>query len=104
MSAYYLIRIEDNRSRVVSEMRDGVGLVDDVLVPKSKTRQGQLQYVDDFGTTTFNVLQVDEILKELAEAASLEMSTEQRQALGQLVDLARRVQDEPHRTLTFYGD
>jgi hypothetical protein len=104
VSAHYRIRLEDNRGKVVLTLEDAAGVVDDVLVPLSKKRNGQLQFVDRYGTTVFNGAQAEALLSEIEEARALSQSASQGQLLSSLKDLARRCSDEPHLFLKFYGD
>ena len=104
MSAHYLIRLEDNQGVVIETIQDALGMVDDVLVPMSKRRKGQLQYIDPYGTTSFNGLQAEALLSELEKASSLVKSKEAGDLLKSLERIARQCSEEEHLFLKFYGD
>jgi hypothetical protein len=63
-----------------------------------------LQYVDPYGNTVFNGLQMPEVQKELELLIDKASSDEQRSALGQIRDLAVNCQKKPHMFLRFSGD
>ena len=104
MSAYYLIRLEDNRGVILETIQDASGVVDDFLKPFSKKRGGLLQYVDPYGTTIFNGIQAEALLPELEEARSSANSADARDLLNSLERIARQCADEPHLFLKFLGD
>lgn len=104
MSAHYLIRLEDNLGAVLDTLQDDLGLVDNVLVPMSKQLGGQLQYIDPYGTTTFNRLQTETLMGELREGHCRVKNRESEERLKALERLASRCVSEPHLFLKFYGD
>ena len=63
-----------------------------------------LQYIDPYGNTVFNGLQMPEVQKELELLIGKALSDEQRDTLGQIRDLAVSCQKEPHMFLRFRGD
>jgi hypothetical protein len=61
-----------------------------------------LKYLDEFGDTCFNALQVRAILPELATLQAT--AGEDAAAFDELTELARRVLEQPHRFLIFVGE
>ena len=104
MSAHYLIRLEDNQGSVIETVQDYLGIIDNILVSESRRRNGQLQYIDPYGTTSFNGLQAEALLCELKEAISLVKSKEAVNLLKSLERITRQCSEEPHLFLKFYGD
>jgi len=59
-----------------------------------------LCYLDPYGDTTFNCLQTEDLLRDLARLLALEPHP-----LGdELLALVKRSQEEAHRYVCFYGD
>jgi hypothetical protein len=63
-----------------------------------------LQYVDPYGNTVFNGLQMPEVQKELELLIGKASSDEQRATLGRVRDLAVNCQKKPHMFLRFRED
>jgi hypothetical protein len=62
-----------------------------------------LRHVDVEGVTTFNRLQLEAVIPELA-ALEKTAAADLRPALGRVMRLARRAAAEPHLYLKFLGD
>ena len=61
-----------------------------------------LKYLDAYGATIFNRLQMDDLIddvRQLAEQAKVDASS-----ITQLLELARRCQSDRHAYLHFYGE
>ena len=75
------------------------------LLPMGDEHFALLRYVDPYGDTVFNRLQMEQILKELEQLKkSRGRSAEEMEYIRQLEDMARQCQSEPHLYLKFYGD
>lgn len=104
MSSHYIIRLEDNQNTVVEEIQDKVGLIDNVLVPWARLNKGQFQYVDPYGTTSFNGLQAESLLTELEGASRHVTDLMEAEVLRSLQRLARQCSEGSHLLLKLYGD
>jgi hypothetical protein len=63
-----------------------------------------LQFIDPYGDTTFNQLQIPKLIEEL-EALSLNCQTdEQRRKLEAVIEFVRKAKGETHTYIKFYGD
>ena len=61
-----------------------------------------LKYIDFYGDTTFNTLQLQDLI---ADFEQLKPKVEdQTGIIQQIIDLARRSQNEGHTYIKFYGD
>jgi hypothetical protein len=66
---------------------------------------GQLRYIDEYGDTYFNSLQVRDAIGELEALRDRpDIGTSAKEALSELIRLASLVLAEPHRFLYFEGD
>ena len=64
-----------------------------------------LPYVDAYGDTVFNVLQMEDVIKDFDRLQKLELSAAERELLLEIRRLAERVRDEnAHLYLKFVGD
>jgi hypothetical protein len=63
-----------------------------------------LRYVDPYGLTIFNRLQMDSFLPEWARLYDRTKTVEEREHLKRIESLARRCRDEVHLYLKFVGD
>ena len=63
-----------------------------------------LQYIDPYGNTVFNGLQMPEVRKELDLLIDKAPSDEQRATLRRIHELAVSCQKQPHMFLRFRGD
>jgi hypothetical protein len=63
-----------------------------------------LQYIDPYGSTVFNGLQMPEVQKELDLLIGKASSDEQRNILHRIRELAVNCQKQPHMFLRFRGD
>lgn len=63
-----------------------------------------LRYIDPYGDTVFNALQVPDLLDDLQKLGSSLSSGEDREVLGRIVSLCKQSLEEPHRYVKFVGD
>ena len=63
-----------------------------------------LQYIDPYGNTVFNGLQMPEVQKELKRLIGMASSDDQRNILQRICELAAKCQERPHMFLRFRGD
>ena len=59
-----------------------------------------LKYLDPYGDTIFNQLQMDDLIQDIQYL----VKTEQNSLLNEVLLLAERCKSEPHTYLSFYGD
>jgi hypothetical protein len=63
-----------------------------------------LRFIDWYGDTIFNTMQVQHILIELNSLEQQSLSDEERKLLADLRIMAQVCLSEPHLFLRFYGD
>ena len=61
-----------------------------------------LKYIDFYGDTTFNTLQLDDLIGDFERLKP--MNPSQSEIIQQIIDLAKKCQDEVHTYIKFYGD
>lgn len=63
-----------------------------------------LQFIDEYGDTTFNQLQVPILIRELESLIPKSKDAESRKLLESLIDFIRKAEDQIHTYIKFYGD
>ena len=98
-----LVELQDEFGTPIEELDDPQYLLGKML-PLGDRSFRFLSYVDLWGDTVFNQLQMGPVLAELAQIMPRADTAEQRELLQQLQELARRCQDGTHLYLKFEGD
>ena len=75
-----------------------------VPVPTGDTSYNLLCYIDPYGDTVFNRLQMDVFLLEWERLRAMARTPEQLEAWSGVRDLARKCNDDVHLYLRFIGD
>lgn len=77
----------------------------DSLLPSAEDSRSQcLRFVDPYGDTVFNRLQMDQFLREWEELETRAASSDGKELLRSVRELAERCREGPHLYLRFYGD
>lgn len=95
-------RVIDARFNVLEEMELPAELVSRLLDEAGPS--GLVRYIDEYGDTYFNSLQVHDFLAEIEAMYPLVASPVIANSLSDLSRLARLVIERPHRFLVFEGD
>jgi hypothetical protein len=97
-------RVESEDGEVEAELLDPANLTAKLTAPFTGSGSPCLRFIDPYGDTTFNQLQLPVLIAELERA--IEMATDPRvKSHGQgLLELARRASSEVHTSLKFCGD
>ena len=97
--------VTDFRGRKVSEgVLDPSNALRRLLPPSSDTTFHCLRFIDRYGDTVFNRLQVPVLLTELDSVRATAESGREVEILDSLRSLAERALLRPGLYLTFYGD
>ncbi len=79
------------------------GLLDRVL-PIEDPRFPMMRYIDPYGNTIFNGVQMYPLLEELDRLIEETSSPDGKRLLAQIRELAIQCRDHPHQFLRFIGD
>ncbi len=74
------------------------------LWPIRESSYPLLQYVDEYGYTFFNHLQMPQVIAELEKLIGQATSEEQIEVLRRVCDVAKQCQKKAHTFLRFVGD
>jgi len=81
-----------------------LALPTEVLPPPEDERVGLLRFVDLYGDTVFNRLQMPQILQDLRLLETIVQRREQQDLLRQIEEFASVCQKGPHLYLKWIGD
>jgi hypothetical protein len=93
----WTVRLQDERGKPVIPV-DAV--IEFAVLPENE-RSALLRYIDPYGDTYFNRIQMDDFLADWAKVTPPNNEREQWQLVQ---DMATRCQAEPHLYLRFIGD
>lgn len=98
------VALVDETGRTEQCVNGNTHALDSALAAVTPENSKCLAYIDPFGDTVFNQLQMGPFLDEWA-ALERTLVGDEAQAVGRQVrDLAMRCQVEPHTYLRFFGD
>jgi hypothetical protein len=87
------------------ERLDDVGNLLHRLLPSVDDGSYQyLRFIDWYGDTVFNQLQIEPFISEWARLEAAATAPEDKQLLSRISNLAKKCQAEPHLFLKFEGD
>ena len=98
------IVLEDERGKRIDGVGDPTNLLHGLLPRLEENTFKCLNFVDWYGDTSFNRLQMDSLLAELDRLQARAASEDGEELLARIADLARRCQRGRHLYLKFYGD
>jgi hypothetical protein len=96
--------LQDEEGGEIGEVEANTHLLDSLLPSHNDKRLQCLRFIDPYGDTIFNGLQMEQFLLEWRELAKNAKSPEDAAVLTQVEHLARRCRETPHLYLKFYGD
>lgn len=98
------VYLETEDGTVIAELSDPQNIIKH-LIPLDDAHFPLLRYVDLYGDTVFNRLQMDQVLAELKQLKkNVSRSSEEVKYITAIEDMAHRCRSEPHLYLKFRGD
>lgn len=79
-------------------------LLSDLVRAEKAATTSLIRFIDPYGDTTFNQLQVPTLLAELMAARDWDLTDEQRLHLDRVIQLVRQAEHHPHTYVKFVGD
>jgi hypothetical protein len=98
------VRLEDERGGVAAEAGDPDNLLARLLPPLDDSSFACLRFIDPYGDTVFNNLQMNTLIDEIDRVLTKATKAPERELLRKLRALAERCRAEIHMYLKFYGD
>ena len=96
--------LEDEHGTPLLRIEDEQLVLRRLLPPFDDATSPMLRYVDPYGDTVFNRLQMEAVLQELDRLAAQADGTSESQFFERLRGAATRCAGEPHLYLRFVGD
>jgi hypothetical protein len=98
------IRLQDEGGGNIDEVHDTKGLIVDRLPPLSDLSYHCLRFIDPYGDTYFNEMQIDTLLAEWDRIFGNVQDNETRDLADRIRRLALSCKKEPHLYIKFVGD
>jgi hypothetical protein len=98
------VALEDERGKSLEEVEGHVRLLGQYLPSLGDERFQCLRFIDSYGDTVFNRPQMERFIIEWQKIMANPKTQEESILLSQVLYLAKKCLDEPHRYLKFYGD
>jgi hypothetical protein len=98
------VTVETEDGNRVAEVLDSANILHRLLPSHDDATYHCLRYVDWYGDTVFNRLQMEAVLPELDRIRLGARESGERELVDRVKELAHRCQAEPHLYLKFYGD
>jgi len=99
-----LIILEDERGAREDFIFDSASVLYCLLPDITEADWRCLRYVDRWGNTVFNNLQMTDLIDDLERLQSAADADSEKELLSQIIELARRCQSEVHMYIRFEGD
>ena len=97
-------RVESENGDVEAELLDPGNLTAKLTAPFTGSDSPCLRFVDPYGDTTFNQLQLPVLIREIEGAIEMAADASVKSHGEVLLELARKAGSEVHTYLKFYGD
>lgn len=99
-----IIALEDEQSNRIEGIEDPGNRLHRLLPSADDLTSRVLKYVDWYGDTVFNRLQMDDLLREFQQIRTGAQDGGDKELISRIMVLAERCKNEPHLYLKFYGD
>lgn len=96
------ITLEDENGKTIERLEDPKNYFNLLLASRDTTDTNFLRFIDPYGDTTFNSLQIPFFIKELKELLKLSKNKEFIDYGRKVLELAEKART--HIYLKFYGD
>ena len=96
--------LENERGEPIEQIGDPENLLHRLLPAPEDKGSHCLRFIDWYADTTFNSLQMQDFLSEIARLRQSASTPDEARLLERIVELARRVEKNAHQYLKFYGD
>jgi hypothetical protein len=100
-----MVELHDEQGATQGDsVEDPTNILHRLLQQKDLAAYPLLSGIDWYGDTIFNGQQMERFIPEWQDLAKATKSPEERQLLGEVLELARRCEDGIHLFLKFIGD
>ncbi len=99
-----VVELQTEDGTAVARVEDPTNILHKLLPSADDNSSVCLRFIDWYGDTVFNRLQMEGFLAEWRRLRKPELSSEAEELLTRIEVLARRCRSEPHFYLKFVGD
>jgi hypothetical protein len=101
--SFFTINLEDENGNIIDSIEDN-GLLSHFIPPTSDKKYCCTKYINLWGDTVFNVLQMDDLILEILSVKTESQNREVKELIDRIVQLAEKCKREVHTYIKFYGD
>lgn len=98
------IRLEDERGEQLEGVIDPHQILLDLINAGNVINTCCLRFIDPYGDTVFNRVQMAQFMKELGELDKFAKNSDQLNLLSRIKELTQRCSQQPHLYIKIYGD
>lgn len=98
------LRWQDERGKQLAELLDENALVESFLPNFEAQDFPCLRFVDPYGDTVFNQIQIPELVSELERLSQQKHKPETQRHLEAVLEFVRQAVGQVHTYIGFYGD
>ncbi|MEO6992961.1 MAG: hypothetical protein ABI273_05005 [Lacunisphaera sp.] len=98
------IHLQDAKGKVLDTVTDESNLLHKILPATDDAGFHTISRIDWYGDTTFNRMQMEDVIREFGRLDVSGYSSDEKDMLGEIVNLANRGIEKPHFYLKFCGD
>jgi hypothetical protein len=98
------IQLEDEHGGKIEEVEGNTHMLNRILPLLNENSFQCLRFIDPYGDTVFNRMQMDQFLFEWDQVSRRATTAEEKELLERVKRLAEKCQSKPHLYLKFYGD
>jgi hypothetical protein len=101
--AFLTVSLEDENGNNLESLEDN-GLLGSHIPPVSDKTYCCTKYIDLYGNTIFNRLQMDDFIEEMKIIQGKSENPHTKDIIDNIIKLANKSKSKPHLYLKFYGD
>lgn len=99
----FTINLEQEDGKIIESIDDG-GLLAKCLLDIKNSNFCCIKYIDSYGDTVFNRLQMDDLIKDISIIKDNVKTKEFDELAEKIIGFAEKCKNEVHLYLKFYGD
>lgn len=97
------IILEDENGNLIEKISD-FGILKKLLPDINDRNSYCLRYIDPYGDTVFNTLQMNDLINELKQLIIIVDTNEERNLLKDIIRMSKLCEENVHYYVKFYGD
>ncbi len=98
------IALVDEKGQKIQSVHDRYGLLIPLIERGTDENSQCLRFIDPYGDTVFNRLQLSQLLRELNQLEAITKDDQEHELIRKIEDLVTRGQGDTHLYIKFYGD